>query len=92
MSRQVLRYVMNGIVEVNGARYYRICDLGNNQRALEFLRQPAALVLIEPGDERSSFEKARAVWNALNASERERIELFRAVTPAERSALTGGKR
>lgn len=91
MSRTVLRYVMHGVVEINGARYFRICDM-SNVRALDFLKKPAALVLIDPDDRQASFDLARVVWNALNDAELHRVELARAVSPAERSALLEDKR
>lgn len=59
MSRTVMPYKINGLVEINGRMFWRIDDLSANR--------PAALVRAYSEDPLGSAERARAVCEAMNS-------------------------
>jgi len=67
MSRTVMPYAINGVVEISGARFWRIEDLSSNLTGLEFVRKPAALVRIDGQDPKASHGRAVAVCEAMNS-------------------------
>lgn len=67
MSRTVMPYTINGLVQINGRMFWRIDDLSANLTAVQFINSPAALVRAYSEDPLGSAERARAVCEAMNS-------------------------
>lgn len=81
MSRMIFPFSVNGIVLVNGAKFWRIDDLSRNVTDFEFLATPAALVPVNEQDPEASHQQARVVCHALNSHRAQ--ALMKLAMPAE---------